>query len=88
MGQAHHGLLYDAVDGDVGKELRKLNPDPHFRQNHHQWLKEFGRQKVHDQVQKVVTIMKLCDDMDDFKKKFARVFKKSALEQMQFAWES
>ena len=81
-------FVYDAVDGDVGKELRKKNPDPHFRQNHHQWLKEFGRHKVHDQVQKVVTIMKLCDNMDEFRQKFARVFKKSALNpQMTFAWE-
>lgn len=85
-------FVYDAVDGngEIGKELRKKNPDPHFKKNHHQWLKEFGRQKVHDQVQKVVTIMKLCDDMEDFRQKFARVFKKSSMSdgQMSFAWES
>jgi hypothetical protein len=83
-------FVYDAVDGsgDVGKHLRKINPDPHHRKNHHQWLKEFGRAKVHDQVQRVVTIMKLCDDMEDFKKKFARVFKKTVIDpQMSFAWE-
>jgi hypothetical protein len=82
-------FVYDAVDGDVGKHLRKQNPDPHFKQNHHQWLKEFGRQKVHDQIERVITIMKLCNDMDDFRQKFARVFKKSALvEQLTFPWES
>lgn len=82
-------FVYDAVDGDVGKELRKKNPNPRFKQNHHQWLKEFGRQKVHDQIQRVVTIMKLCDDMADFRQKFAKVFKKSALDpQMSFVWES
>ena len=81
-------FVYDAVDGDIGKELRRKNPDPHFRQNHHQWLKEFGRQKVHDQIERVVTIMKLCDDMDEFRQKFARVFKKSAFDpQMSFVWE-
>jgi hypothetical protein len=81
-------FVYDAVDGDIGKHLRKINPDPHHRKNHHQWLKDFGRSKVHDQIQRVVTIMKLCDDMDDFKQKFARVFKKSALNpQMSFTWE-
>lgn len=83
-------FVYDAIDGngEVGKELRKINPDPHFRKNHHQWLKEFGRSKVHDQVQKVITIMKLCDDMNDFRKKFARVFKNSAIDpQLTFAWE-
>ena len=83
-------FVYDAVDtdGDVGKQLREINPDPHFRQNHHQWLKEFGRQKVHDQIERVVTIMKLCDDMDDFRKKFKRVFKKTALDGQLTFWES
>ena len=82
-------FVYDAIDGDIGKELRKKNPDPHFKKNHHQWLKEFGRQKVHDQIQRVVTIMKLCDGMDEFRQKFAKVFKKSAIDpQMSFAWDS
>jgi len=81
-------FVYDAVDGDVGKELRKRNPDPHFKQNHHQWLKEFGRQKVHDQIERVITIMKLCKDMNDFREKFAKVFKRSAFTaQMTFDWE-
>jgi hypothetical protein len=80
-------FVYDAVDGDVGKELRKKNPDPHFKQNHHQWLKEFGKQKVHDQIERVITIMKLCDSMDDFKQKFAKVFKKTAIsDQLAFSW--
>jgi hypothetical protein len=80
-------FVYDAVDGDVGKQLRKQNPDPHFKQNHHQWLKEFGKQKVHDQIERVITIMKLCDDMEDFKTKFAKVFKKTAIsDQLNFGW--
>ncbi len=76
-------FVYDAIDGDVGKELRKKNPNPHFLKNHHQWLKQFGRNKVHDQIERVITIMKLCNNMDDFRDKFARVFKKSPL-QMKF----
>ena len=81
-------FVYDAVDGDVGRELRKKNPDPHFKQNHHQWLKEFGKQKVHDQIERVITIMKLCTDMNDFREKFAKVFKKTAVSsQMAFDWE-
>jgi hypothetical protein len=71
-------FVYDAIDADVGRELRKKNPNPHFLQNHHQWLKRFGRDKVHDQLERVVTIMKLCDNMEDFRLKFARVFKKTA----------
>jgi len=73
-------FVYDAIDGDVGKELRKKNPNPKFLRNHHQWLKDFGREKVHDQIERVITIMKLCDNMDEFRTKFARVFKKSPLQ--------
>jgi hypothetical protein len=76
-------FVYDAIDADIGRELRKKNPNPHFLTNHHQWLKKFGREKVHDQLERVVTIMKLCDTMEDFRIKFARVFKKSPL-QMSF----
>ena len=72
-------FVYDSIDEDVGKALREKNPGPRFHKNHHQWLKEFGRQKVHDQIQKVVTIMKLCEDMADFREKFKRVFKKSSV---------
>lgn len=76
-------FVYDAIDGDVGKELRKINPNPHFLKNHHQWLKKYGRDKVTIQIEKVVTIMKLCLDMTEFKDKFAHVFKKTPL-QMNF----
>jgi hypothetical protein len=73
-------FVYDAIDPDVGKQLRAKNPNPHFRENHHQWLKQFGRQRVNDQIQRVVAVMKLCDDMDDFRKKFAKVFRKTPLQ--------
>jgi hypothetical protein len=79
-------FVFDAIDKDVGLELRKKNPNPHFLKNHHQWLQKFGRDQVHDQIERVVTIMKLCDDMEDFRKKFARVFKKQDTEQMTFDW--
>jgi len=73
-------FVYDAIDKDVGKELRKKNPSPHFKQNHHQWLKEFGKDKLIGQIQSVVTIMKLCDNMVEFRKKFDRVFSKTPVQ--------
>jgi P63C domain-containing protein len=73
-------FIYDTIDPEVGQTLRAKNPNPHFLQNHHQWLKQFGRDKVHDQLERVVTIMKLCNDMQDFRHKFARVFQKSPLQ--------
>jgi P63C domain len=82
-------FVYDAIDGDVGRELRKKNPNPTKGKNHHQWLREYGKEAVHRQIGSVVTIMKLCDDMDDFRKKFARVFAKNqqlVLEGLEFDW--
>ena len=73
-------FVYDAIDSDVGRELRVRNPNPRHRQNHHQWLREFGKEKVNNQIQQVIAVMKLCDDMPDFKRKFAKVFGKSPLQ--------
>jgi hypothetical protein len=65
LGKIRHDVCL-RCRGDIGKELRKTNPDPHFLQNHQQWLKKFGREKVHDQITTAVTIRKLCENMDDF----------------------
>ncbi len=73
-------FVYDAVDKDVGKELRKKNPNPHFRKNHHQWLKDFGRDKVRDHLNQVLGVMKMCRDMDDFNRHFGYIFKKEPLQ--------
>jgi hypothetical protein len=68
IGQGGH-LLWLAViaigsfliDADVGRQLRTKNPNPHS-QNHHQWLKKYGQDKVRSQIDKMVTIMKLCEN--------------------------
>lgn len=73
-------FVYDAIDEDVGNTLREVNPNPQYKRNHHQWLKTHGRQRVNDQIQQVIAIMKLCDDMPDFRKKFERVFAKGPLQ--------
>jgi len=73
-------FVYDAIDKDVGKQLRIKNPNPHHGQNHHQWLKQYGTEKLKAQIERVITIMKLCNDMDDFRRKFNHVFKKSPLQ--------
>jgi len=70
-------FVYDAIDKDVGKALREKNPNPHFLKNHHQWLRQFGREKVNNQIQRVITVMKLCNNMEDFRKKFSKVFQKT-----------
>ncbi len=79
-------FVYDSIDGDVGKRLRELNPAPHYRQNHHQWLREYGRDKLHRQLGGVIAIMKDCRDMDEFRAKFKRVFDRSDQLSFDFDW--
>ena len=71
-------FVYDAIDGDIGKELRKINPNPQRGRNHHQWLKIRG-EKVNNQIQRIIAIMKICDKMKDFRCSFDRVFKNVGL---------
>lgn len=70
-------FVYDAIDGDVGQELRKLNPNPHHRQNHHQWLKEYGKDALQRQIGGVIAVMKMCKDMTEFRAHFKQVFQKN-----------
>lgn len=76
-------FVYDTIDADVGQELRRRNPDPHYRQNHHQWLKKHGKDAVHRQIGGVIAIMKMCDDMPEFRRKFDKVFAR----QKQFSFD-
>ena len=73
-------FVSDAVDSDVGKWLRENNPNPHFLKNHHQWLKKFGRNKVHDQIMQVIAVMRMCRDLEEFRRSIAKVFKKTPLQ--------
>lgn len=77
-------FVYDAIDPDVGKELRTKNPNPRFLKNHHQWLKKYGRERVQHQITAIITMMKACDTMDDFRRMFAKVFQKAPSQQLAF----
>jgi hypothetical protein len=69
-------FVYAAVDKDVAKALKERIPNPHYRQNLHQLLRDFGKEKVTAQVYQVLGVMKTCRDMDEFRQKFAYIFKK------------
>jgi hypothetical protein len=80
-------FVYDAIDEDVGRELRKRNPNPRFLQNHHQWLRKFGRDKVQAQIAANIALMRNCDTMDDFRGMFAKAFSKYGdAQQLAFDW--
>lgn len=80
-------FVYDSIDPDLGRKLRELNPDPRHRQNHHQWLREFGKDKLHRQLGGVIAIMKECRDMDEFRQRFSRVFDKGDQLTLDLDWE-
>lgn len=73
-------FVYDSVDRDVDRQLREPKPDPHFLRNHHQWLRDLGRQRVNGRLRRIIAVMKVCEDMKDFEKQFARVLQKSPLQ--------
>jgi len=79
-------FVYRAIDEDVAKELKDRTPNPHYRQNLHQWLQQFGREKVNDQIQRVIAVMKTCDNMPEFKRRFDKVFKRHYQTDL-FDWE-
>jgi len=73
-------FIYNAVDKDVAARLKEIIPNPHFKQNLHQLLTEYGLQQVRDHLHEVVGVMKTCRDMADFNGQFGYVFKKEPLQ--------
>lgn len=65
--------------GEVLKELQRLNPQVDAKgtrkQRFHQFLTEgFGLEKVREQRQEVLTMLKLADDIDDFRRLYEKRF--------------
>lgn len=77
-------FVYDAIDKDVGQALREKNPNPKFLCNHHQWLKQYGRDRVNNQIQRIIAIMQTCNTMAEFRQKFAHIYKQDP---HQTAWD-
>lgn len=69
-------FIYNAIDPEVAAELKRRNPNPHHRQNLHQLLRDFGKDKLHQQLGGVIAIMRECKDMHEFRSRFERVFEK------------
>jgi P63C domain len=78
LGWARYVVLfvYDAIDPDVGRELRRSPDDPGFRPTVHQWLEDVGRPRIHSRMASVVSAMRACPDLDAFGAEFAKVLQK------------
>lgn len=66
-------------DGEVLKELQRLNPQIDAKgtrkQRFHQFLSEgYGLEKLREQRQEVLTMLKLSDTIDDFKRLYEKRF--------------
>jgi P63C domain len=78
VGWARYVLLfvYDAIDPDVGRELRRDPGQPPFRPSIPRWLHEVGRTRVDERMDAVVTGVRGCADMEEFSARFAKVLHK------------
>ena len=78
LGWARYVVLfvYDAIDPDVGRELRRSSDDPGFRPSVHQWLEDVGRQRIDSRMASLVAAMRACPDLDAFGAAFAKVLQK------------
>lgn len=80
-------FVYRAIDKDVANELKSRDPNPHYKQNLHQWLEKYGKEQLNAQIYQVLGIMKTCKTMDDFRAKFKNVFQKDPFEQLSL-WDA
>jgi P63C domain len=71
-------FVYQAIDPDVSKRLADINPAPARGHNHHQHLTKFGQKELNNHLLQLIAVMRLCNDMDEFKRKFPRAFPTAA----------
>jgi P63C domain len=73
-------FVYDAVDAEVRRELRRHDPDPRFANERARWLDAVGPERVADRVRDHLAVMKTCADMDEFDSAFSNVLLKHPLD--------
>jgi hypothetical protein len=82
-------FVYQAMDEDVAAELKKRNPNPHYKQNLHQLLRDYGKDQLHQQLGGVLAIMRQCHDMAEFRARFETVYERKGQGRLgQFDWDS
>jgi hypothetical protein len=69
-------LVADAVDPDVGRELRRPPAAAAFRPTLPQWLDRVGPVRLEGRMDSIVAGMRRCADLDEFESRFAKVLQK------------
>lgn len=73
-------FVYDFLDADVAREVKKRNPDPRFGSNHHQHYADRSRALLGAHITKLLTVMRQSSDRSDFAMRFACEFKGGGLQ--------
>lgn len=81
IGTFTNKYVWDFFPEEVLEEIKKQNPvksKKGYRRNRfHQYLTEdIGIRQLDEHLNRLITSMKLSDDLDDFKNKFAKIFSK------------
>jgi hypothetical protein len=69
-------LVADAVDPDVGRELRRPPGASPFRPTLPQWLDRVGPVRLEGRMDAIIAEMRRCADLDEFESRFAKVLQK------------
>lgn len=79
IGWARFIVLFtsDAVDSDVGRELRRADGGAAFRPSTHQWLLEVGGGRIDRKMDSIVAGMRRCRTSAEFEALFAKVLDKA-----------
>lgn len=81
IGRFTNDYVYKEMSQKVLEELRKVNPieeNGRRRRKHHQHLTiTIGIPHLEKHLTKLITVMQLSDNIDDFKENFKRAFKKT-----------
>ena len=71
-------FVYDAIDADVGESFGRRSESA-LSTKPSSMAKYYGQDKVRSQIDKVVTIMELCENMEEFSRQDCATFEKDAI---------
>lgn len=70
-----HRYVYESIDSDVARELRRVNPNPRFGSNHHQHLSPRAQRVLDEHIRKLLVVLRGSRDAEDFKRRFDHEFR-------------
>ena len=75
LGQVRHGLRLRRHRPRYRSGTTQDQSEPEVPEKPSPVVAGIRAERVNNQIQQVIAVMKTCDDMDEFRKRFARVFR-------------